>query len=87
MAELPLIHWDYREFELPAHNAEYAFLDWVREGWELIGIHPKGKGLRKPLPMALMRREHAWPSVQPLPAAQPADLARPEQALVEAFAN
>jgi len=92
MTDLPLINWEYCEFELPHQNADYAFLDWVREGWELIGIHKKGKGLRKPLPMALMRRAltvaacylptstgHDGPALDPL------DVQRPKEALVGTF--
>jgi hypothetical protein len=53
--------WEYREFEVPAEDRDRVFLDWVREGWELIGFHSKGKRHRKPLPVAILRRELAAP--------------------------
>ena len=53
----PATTWEYREFEMPTEDPERVFLGWLREGWELIGIHPKGKGQRKPLPVAIVRRE------------------------------
>jgi len=52
--------WEYTEFELagiPNEDRARVFLGWLREGWELVGVHPKGKGQRKPLPVAIMRRE------------------------------
>ena len=57
--------WEYREFDLPDSDLERAFLSWLREGWELVGIHPKGKGQRKPLPVAIMRRELVDPLTLP----------------------
>jgi hypothetical protein len=54
--------WEYREFDIPEVDREKALLSWMREGWELIGLHPKGKGQRKPIPVAIMRREYAFAS-------------------------
>ena len=54
--------WEYTEFELfmiPTEDRDKVFLGWLREGWELVGVHPKGKGQRKPLPVAILRRERA----------------------------
>jgi hypothetical protein len=56
-ARLPVLNWEYREFDMPTEDVDRAFLNWLREGWELVGIHPKGKGQRKPLPVAIVRRE------------------------------
>ncbi|HVA24089.1 MAG TPA: hypothetical protein VMW62_06810 [Chloroflexota bacterium] len=56
---LPVANWEYREFDIPTEDRERVFLGWLREGWELIGIHPKGKGQRKALPVAIVRRELA----------------------------
>jgi len=52
--------WEYCEYELwdiPVAERDRVFLNWLREGWELVGVHPKGKGQRKPLPVAILRRE------------------------------
>ena len=49
--------WEYREFDMPTENEDRVFLDWLREGWEVVGVHPKGKGQRKPMPVAIVRRE------------------------------
>jgi hypothetical protein len=60
VAALPTAAWEYCEFELfgiPDQDRDRVFLGWVREGWELVGVHAKGKGQRKPLPVAIMRRE------------------------------
>ena len=59
-ADRPPIAWEYTEFELftvPMEERDKLFLGWLREGWELVGVHPKGKGQRKPLPVAILRRE------------------------------
>ena len=53
--------WEYREFDIPGEDRDVVFLNWLREGWELVGVHPKGKGQRKPLPVAIMRREVVEP--------------------------
>ena len=56
----PPIAWEYTEFELfavPMEERDKLFLGWLRDGWELVGVHPKGKGQRKPLPVAILRRE------------------------------
>jgi len=60
----PLSSWEYTEFELftvPTEDRDQLFLGWLREGWELVGVHPKGKGQRKPLPVAILRRERLQP--------------------------
>jgi len=57
VVDLPVADWEYAEFDIPDKDLERAFLGWLREGWELVGVHPKGKGQRKPLPVAIMRRE------------------------------
>jgi hypothetical protein len=60
IADRPPIAWEYTEFELftvPMEDRDKLFLGWLREGWELVGVHPKGKGQRKPLPVAILRRE------------------------------
>jgi hypothetical protein len=57
MLDLPVADWEYREFDIPDQDRDRVFLGWLREGWELVGVHPKGKGQRKPLPVAIMRRE------------------------------
>ena len=59
-ADRPPVAWEYTEFELftvPMEERDKLFLGWLREGWELVGVHPKGKGQRKPLPVAILRRE------------------------------
>ncbi|MBV9121380.1 MAG: hypothetical protein JOZ39_11790 [Chloroflexi bacterium] len=59
---LRLSPWEYTEYELfaiPAEDRDMVFLNWLREGWELVGVHHKGKGQRKPLPVAILRRERA----------------------------
>lgn len=66
MVDLPIAAWEYREFDIPDEDRDRTFLGWLREGWELVGVHPKGKGQRKPLPVAIMRRE----LVQPAPIAR-----------------
>jgi len=58
---LPTIDWEYIEFDMPTEDQDRVFLGWIREGWELVGVHPKGKGQRKPLPVAIMRREIELP--------------------------
>jgi len=55
--ELPAAKWEYREFDMPTEDRDRVFLGWLREGWEFIGVHPKGKGQRRPLPVAIVRRE------------------------------
>lgn len=60
LSALPTAAWEYCEFELfgiPDQERDRVFLGWVRDGWELVGVHAKGKGQRKPLPVAIMRRE------------------------------
>jgi len=60
LAPLPVTSWEYREYELfdiSEQDRDRLFLGWLREGWELVGVHPKGKGQRKPLPVAILRRE------------------------------
>jgi hypothetical protein len=59
--DLPVTDWEYAEFDIPDEDCERVFLNWLREGWELVGVHPKGKGQRKPLPVAIMRRELVAP--------------------------
>lgn len=53
----PAANWEYREFDMPTEDSDRVFLDWLREGWEMVGVHSKGKGQRKPLPVAILRRE------------------------------
>lgn len=48
---------EYAEFEIPAVGGDIELLNWMRAGWDLVGVHNKGKGQRKPLPVAIMRRE------------------------------
>lgn len=50
---------EYAEFEIPPIGADIALLNWMREGWDLVGVHNKGKGQRKPAPVAIMRRDGA----------------------------
>ncbi len=58
-------NWEYREFDMPTEDQDRVFLGWLREGWELVGVHPKGKGQRKPLPVAIVRREVVAPPPRP----------------------
>ncbi len=64
-------HWEYKEFEMPTEDRDRVFLSWLREGGELVGVHSKGKGQRKPLPVAIVRRERPAPPDlrRPAPAA------------------
>ena len=59
--QLPEANWEYREFDMPTEDKDRVFLGWLREGWELVGVHPKGKGQRKPMPVAIVRRELVAP--------------------------
>ena len=70
LVSLPVINWEYREFDMPTEDRDRVFLGWLREGWELVGVHPKGKGQRKPLPVAIVRRE-LFPPPPFLPAVSP----------------
>jgi hypothetical protein len=56
--------WEYAEFDMPTEDQDRVFLGWLREGWELVGVHPKGKGQRKPMPVAIVRREMAQPRMR-----------------------
>lgn len=61
-----VVGWEYRECDIAGIGAEdrdRVFLGWLREGWEFVGVHSKGKGQRKPLPVAILRRERfAFPA-------------------------
>ena len=47
--------WEYETFPIPETGGDRAFLGWVRQGWELVGIH-RQSWPRRPV-VAILRRE------------------------------
>jgi|GEM_PF-3586658 hypothetical protein len=53
----PAVAWEYQEFRIPEDDHVPAFLGWLREGWEFVGIHLKTNTVQREVPVAIMRRE------------------------------
>lgn len=56
--QVPPIAWEYETFPIPETGGDRAFLGWVRDGWELVGIHRQA--WPRPPVVAILRRERTW---------------------------
>jgi len=47
--------WEYRECEVVESNPQRAMMQWLSEGWELVGLHRKHRRSRVVV-VAILRR-------------------------------